>query len=393
MSDERARKAVIVGAGIGGLAAAVALHRTGWHVTVLERQATSGAVGAGIAIAPNGLRALDALGVGEGVRAKAATQGAAGYRAPDGLWLLRMDFADAARRLGDDFVVLPRSELIDLLVRQLPPGALRFGAQVTDVKPGDEGQLPVVLAEDEQWEADVVVAADGINSSIRTTLFPGHPGLRYAGYTAWRLLPRVAPDVAAAGQFETWGTGQRFSALPMHDGQVYCWATATTPPRGNADDERAELLARFRTWHEPIPALIEATASEAVLRHDAVELARPLPAMHVGNVAVLGDAAHAMTPDLGQGGCQGIEDAVVLAHHLATSNTSVTAALTRYTSDRLPRTRRVAAASRGVARMGQARQHAAVAVRNRLLKAASLLPATVILRSLTSTVGWHPPRQ
>lgn len=392
MRNTHDRTAVVVGAGIGGLAAAVALHRTGWQVTVLERQPALGAVGAGIAIAPNALRALDVLEVGQAVRALAAVQGAAGYRTPDGRWLLRMDFAEAARRLGDPFVVLPRAKLIALLVQQLPAETLQLDTKVTTIDPGDEARPAVVTAGEKQWEADVVVAADGIASSIRSRLFPDHPELRYAGYTAWRLLPRVAPEVASAGQFETWGAGQRFSALPMHDGQVYCWATATTPPRGKAEDERAELLSRFRTWHNPIPALIEATDPTAVLRHDAMELARPLPAMHAGRIAMLGDAAHAMTPDLGQGACQGIEDAVVLAHHLKNLKTDVTTALGSYTAERLPRTSRIAVASRQMARLGQAQRKPAVVMRDQLLTAASHLPATVILGSLTSTVGWRPPQ-
>lgn len=383
--------AVVVGAGLGGLATAVALYGSGWSVEVLEQAPHVSVIGAGIAIAPNALRALDVLGVGDDVRARAAVQGAGGYRTPHGRWLLRTDLAAVAERLGDTFVVLRRRDLVDLLLARLPEDAVRFGAVVTDVDPGDVDRRAVVVTQDEESvEADLVVGADGVSSRLRAALFPGHPGLRYAGYTAWRLLPEDVPQDVAGTPFETWGRGLRFSALPMDGGAVYCWATATAPPRERADDERADLLSRFGGWHHPVPDLIRATPAESVLRHDVVELARPLRRLGRGRAVLVGDAAHAMTPDLGQGGCTALEDAVVLAHAL-TADADVTAAIRSYGAARLPRTTAIARRSRQLSRIGQARNPLVVAARTAALGAAGLLPATLLLGSVAPVVGWVPP--
>lgn len=383
--------AVVVGAGLGGLATAVALHASGWSVEVLEQSSHVSVIGAGIAIAPNALRALDVLGVGDDVRARAAVQGAGGYRTPRGRWLIRTDLSTVAERLGDTFVVLRRRDLVDLLLARLPERTVRFGAVATDVDPGGDGRPAVVLAEDgRRVEADLVVGADGVSSRLRAILFPGHPGLRYAGYTAWRLLPEEAPQDVAGTPFETWGRGQRFSALPMDGGAVYCWATATAPPRERADDERADLLSRFGDWHQPVPDLIRATPATSVLRHDVVELARPLRRLGRGRAVLVGDAAHAMTPDLGQGGCTAIEDAVVLAHSL-TAEADVPAAITAYGTARLPRTTAIARRSRQLSRIGQARNPWVVAARTAALGAAGLLPPGLLLGSMAPVVGWMPP--
>ncbi len=408
----RPRHAVVLGSGVGGLAAGVALHQQGWEVTVLERDARLSPVGAGIAVAPNGLRALDVLGLGDEVRATASVQGPGGYRTPQGRWLLRMDLSAAQATLGDVVVVLTRRTLVDVLAAALPAGALRTGARGTLVRPGSRPRPAVVRVEGdggagrETLEADLVVAADGAGSATRAALFPGHPGLRYAGYTAWRMLPDLGPDPAPVEPFETWGAGERFSALPMAGGQVYCWATATVAARSSAPDERAELLRRFGGWHEPVPTLLRATPADAVLRHDAVELAAPLPGLHLGRTALLGDAAHPMTPDLGQGGCQSLEDAVVLAHAVrglagasgaaagadGTSATDVTEALAAYTAARLPRTTAIARLSRRVARVGQARSPGVVRLRTLGLRAAAVVPPAATLRGAQPVLGWRPPR-
>ncbi|KIF07769.1 monooxygenase, partial [Streptomyces sp. RSD-27] len=146
----------------------------------------------------------------------------------------------------------------------------------------------------------------GIHSPLRRRHFPHHPGLRHAGETAWRTVLPAAAVPPGTGAAETWGRGERFGTVPLADGRLYAYATAVAPEGYRPADVRAELLRRFGTWHLPLPALLERIDPARVLQHDLYDLAAPLPRLHDGRTAWIGDAAHAMTPNLGQGGCQAV---------------------------------------------------------------------------------------
>jgi 2-polyprenyl-6-methoxyphenol hydroxylase-like FAD-dependent oxidoreductase len=373
--------AVVIGAGIGGLTAAAALERDGWAVTVFEQAPSIEPVGSGLAIAPNALRALDTIGVGDEVRKLSAVQGEAGIRRPDGRWLSRTSAEEAWTRYGDPTVILLRSALVDLLSVRLSPGALRVNTRVESVDP--EGGR--VTTSEGDIAADLVVAADGIRSSTRKALFPGHPDPVYAGVTSWRLVAPADDTPGAVPAGETWGRGLLFGVMPLAHGQVYCYATAAAPAGERAPDEKAELIRLFGGWHRPIPALLAATGPDAVLRHDLYSMDTPLPAFHRGRVALLGDAAHAMTPHLGQGACQAIEDAVVLAHHAGH------AGLAAYTADRLERTTRIARRARAIGRLTRWRDPLAVSARDAMLLLVGRLGPNVAFRQFDDVFDWRPP--
>ena len=392
-----ARRAVVVGAGIGGLAAGAALARGGWEVTIHERSLSLEPVGAGISLWPNALRALDVLGVGDAVRSSAVLGGGTGLRRPDGSWLARSDIADEVRRrFGDPLVVLARSELTDLLAHLLPPASLHLGCAVTAVRYDGAPEVParVELVSGDEVEADLVVAADGISSGLRRKLFPCHPGPVYAGYTTWRFM---APAPAGASGWETWGPrGQRFAMVPMAGDRVYCYATATTPAGAAQGDQVAELRRRFGGWHRPVPEVLAGLGPGQVLRHDVFELAQPLPAFAAGQVALIGDCAHAMTPELGQGGCLALEDAVTLAFSVGPGEGSggdLSAALARYSALRLPRTTRLARRSRTTSRVTQASGRVSTVLRDASVRVTGRLPAALIARGLDPVVQWWPPTQ
>ncbi|WP_051774519.1 FAD-dependent monooxygenase [Streptomyces sp. NRRL S-237] len=375
------RHAVVAGAGIGGLTAALALHRHGWRVTVCERAAGPTAVGAGIVLAPNALRAFDTIGFDITRAAGRTVPAAMGLRRPDGRWLSRADTAALAARFGGPPLALHRSALADALAAALPGTAIRYGVAVTSVDDADGS--PVVRTDAGDLDgADLVIAADGIHSPLRRRYFPDHPGLHHSGETAWRTVLPAAESLTGTATAETWGRGERFGVVPLADDRIYLYATAVVPAGHRPADVRAELLRRYGTWHDPIPALLDRIDPAAVLQHDLYDLAAPLPRFHHGRLAWLGDAAHAMTPNLGQGGCQAVEDAAVLGHLLAGAGpTEVPAALAAYSAARCARTDAIRVRARRAGRVAALGHPLAVAVRDLAVRAT---PARVTDRAMAA---------
>ncbi|MQS06770.1 FAD-dependent monooxygenase [Streptomyces alkaliphilus] len=379
-------RVMVVGGGVGGLATAVALHARGVPVGVLERSAAESGAGSGLTLWPNGVRALEAIGLGPAVREHSLPGGTAVIRTPSGRYLSRLDPGGA---LGDRgaVVAVHRAELTGILRAALPAGTVRAGVTVTGVRRDGRGR-PVVVTDAGEETADVVIGADGLRSTVRDSLLPASRGPRYAGYTAWRMIveaPGNPVDPREAG--ETMGRGERFGVVPLRDGRVYAFATARALEGDRSPDgERAELLRRFGRWHAPVPRLLAAAREKAILRHDIHDLP-PLPRLARGRVALLGDAAHAMTPNLGQGANQALEDAVVIAALLA-DRPDPEEALAAYDAERRPRTRRVVARSRRAGRVAQWHRPAAVGLRETLLR---LTPPSLALRAMAPILDWTPP--
>ncbi|MFF1689486.1 MULTISPECIES: FAD-dependent monooxygenase [unclassified Streptomyces] len=378
--------AVVVGGGIGGLTAAIGLRLIGWEVTVVERAPALADAGAGISLHANGIRALDVLGVGEAVRAAARPQYTGGTRTPSGSWLARMDGTMLERELGTPIVGIPRAVLHRLLRAALASEDLLVGAEAASVDRSDASRVRVAVG-DRVLEADLVVAADGVGSRVRAQLFPDHPGPVYSGSTVLRAITEHPIDLDT--DFElTWCRGAEFGHMAFTDGRAEWHAVLNSPAGVRHIDALAAMRRRFAAWHDPIPALLDATRPDAVLHHDIHELATPLPSFTAGRIALLGDAAHAMTPNLGQGACQALEDAATLAAALATEPT-IGSALARYDTERRPRSQAVARAARQAGRMGQQLRHPlAVAARNTALR---LAPARATVRAILRHADWTPP--
>jgi 2-polyprenyl-6-methoxyphenol hydroxylase-like FAD-dependent oxidoreductase len=249
-----------------------------------------------------------------------------------GTTLSSLPIGDWSGAAGARSVVVRRADLIARLESGLAPGTVRRGDRVT----GFAYANSVVTLEIEGGTSetvDLLVAADGINSPIRARL--GWPLPRETGQEAWVGVAPTRPSAAGARvTTATVGHGPRFWSSPLPGGATFWFATRQAV--GSTQDHRAELLATFAGWHEPIEELIAATPADEIV-HTRIRDAAPLERWSVGPITLLGDAAHPTTPDLGQGACQAIESAVALGRALADAPT-IAAALATYEQQRRIRT-------------------------------------------------------
>jgi 2-polyprenyl-6-methoxyphenol hydroxylase-like FAD-dependent oxidoreductase len=373
-------KVIVIGAGIGGLAAAVALQRKSIDVRVFERAAEMTEVGAGISLWANALHALDQLGVGDAIRAASSPYEVAGLRTAEGEILASVSSADLERQFGVATIITHRADLLGALLRAVKPGSVRPGKELLGVRQAS-GRVTATFADGSFAEADACIGADGLRSVVRTTLHGSHPP-RYAGCTAWRAVVHFSSELVRAS--ESWGHGSVFGQVPMSGGRVYWYATRNGPEGGRNADEKAELLRLFGAWHRPILPLIEAADPQTILRNDIYDRP-PLRRWGEGRVTLLGDAAHPMTPYLGQGGCQALEDAVVLGQCLS-AGTDVEAGLRAYERQRIPRTRQFVQRSRQAGRIAQLQHPGAVALRNAIFRR---IPASFQSAQLGRMIGYR----
>ena len=404
---------LVIGAGIAGLATAVAVRRAGHDVQVLEQRPDTG-TGAGISIWPNALAALDVLGLGDEVRAAGGRVGAGAVRWHDGRWLRRPTAGRMERALGEPLVVIHRRALTDILGRGLPATTVTRGVTATGLMASAEG-VRVTLADGSVLGCDAVVGADGVDSMVARRL-NGTLRRRYTGYTAWRGIAAHELDPDLAG--ETIGPGLQFGHVPLGaseatgnmpraseatgdmprasgatgdmpraggaTGQLTYWFATQRVPSGqsSAIGELAHLGRVFGSWPHPIPALLAATAEDAVLRNDLYDRVRA-DCWATDRVVLVGDAAHPMRPHLGQGGCQGLEDAAILGA-LTAGCTDPGAAFRRFAAFRRGRVRNVVAESRMIGQVVNMRPTVLGAVASR---ASTLVPEALLVRHLRSVAG------
>ena len=358
-ADAAVREVVIVGAGIAGLTAAVALDRIGVEVEVIERATALTQAGTALSLWPNALAALDHVGLGRAVTGIGVEEPAGIGCRPDGHQIFRLDQSRLDRQLGMATQIVFRADLQRVLLEAAKHIPTRLRTSATSIAE-DGSQAVVELSTGETLRANLVLACDGVHSIARE--FVGNPAPRYRNRTSWRAVLEGSSDLAPAARL-TVGNGQQFIVSPMGNGLVFWAADIGLPEGANAAlvDKRAFLRAAFDGWHDPIGELIERTSEDQLVIADFYDsVPRRLSA---GPVVLLGDAAHPMTPDLGQGACQGIEDAVVLAACIDSAPDRATA-LARYESSRLRRVRTLVRDSRRIGRIATVRSPNLAAARD-----------------------------
>jgi 2-polyprenyl-6-methoxyphenol hydroxylase-like FAD-dependent oxidoreductase len=367
LADAAGRTALVVGAGIGGLAAGIALRQSGWEVRVLERTPTLAAPGAGLSIWPNGVRALRSLGLDGPVDAAPRSTGA--LRKADGTELTRFETVDLQERFGEPLIGLHRATLQGALAELLGPDRIRTGAAVSGLADGG-----VLLADGTEEHAELVVGADGIRSAVRAAVLgDGEP--EDSGTVAFRGVAPMPGEELPAGEW--WGPGCVAGLLQLPEDRVY-WYVAF---RGDVGDQEA-MEAHLSDFAPVMRKVVARTAPREVLSHRLYDR-EPAERWTAGQTTLLGDAAHPMLPFLGQGANAALEDAAALGRAMEDAP-DMPAGLRAYEAARVEPAARLVKGSRQAARFALAGSAPARAVRNAIVR---LLPPRTRLRQLDRLIG------
>ena len=345
-------KILVVGAGVGGLTLAVAAQRRGFEVTVLEKRSALAQEGAGIVLGPNVMAALEPLGLAEPILEISSPVESMAITDSLGRVLSQTHYSSG--QLPFTGRAAHRSLLLTTL-REAFEGEIRLGS---DVSAFQTAPRPSVRSDAELFEADLVVAADGIRSRLREALVPGFMP-RYSGTTCWRFVVDHQPSDQVV---EMWGVGKRVGVVPLAGGQSYVFLTANAAPRTPSPFENlSDFKAYWSEFEQPAKGVLDALGDLSRVLHNDLEDGIP-SVWHRPGLVLLGDSAHAVTPNLGQGAGLAVEDACCLASLLGAPD-----ALSRYEALRRPRATWIRDRSYAVGKVAQLENRWLCKVRNKLV--------------------------
>ncbi|WP_394547262.1 FAD-dependent urate hydroxylase HpxO [Pantoea ananatis] len=332
-------KAIVIGGGMGGMTAALALEQAGFDTEVFEAVKTIRPVGAAISVWPNGVKCLNALGLKDKVRALGGNMAYMAYKeAFSGDTLTRFSLSPLVQQVGEFPYPIARAELQAMLLDAYGRHRVNFGKRIVQVEQYANGVI-ATFEDNSQAQGDFLVAADGTHSVIRDYVLGEKLPRRYAGYVNWNGLVSVDESIAPADQWTTFvGEGKRVSLMPVSGNRFYFFFDVPLPS-GLAQDRstmRHDLQHYFSGWSEPVQKLIAAIDVETTNRVEIHDI-EPFHRFVKGRVVLLGDAAHSTTPDIGQGGCAAMEDGIVLASALSAHSLGIEDALLRYQMRRVER--------------------------------------------------------
>lgn len=301
----------IVGGGIGGLAAAVALQHIGIQTTVYESASSFQPLGAGIGIGSNAMLALQQINVGQDILANGMPLYEQRFLNDKGKVMNTIDFSLLKERFGEETIAIQRADLHEALFNKIDSSTFHFKKSVRTFTENDTG-VTLYFTDKTKATHDFIIAADGIHSLFRQTFY-SHATPRYAGYTCWRGISPNENNVPLHLSNEAWSKKGRFGWAPLHNGDVYWFACINSNPDHPlyTNWTKRELAHYFSFYSPTVKRLISETYDDYFLHHDIYDIA-PLKKFNYGKVLLLGDAAHATTPNMGQGAGQAIEDAYEL---------------------------------------------------------------------------------
>lgn len=309
---------IIVGGGLGGLAAAIALGKLGHNIIVLEKAKELREVGAGITIQINGMKALQKIGIDQEVIRQGQPIKKAGIYSWSGQEISIDPLDELTKLFNAPCVGIHRGKLQKVLLKYVPENLIKLNSIVVNYFEKNQ-KVHVITSDNTEYICDLLIGADGVHSKVRALLNHDNDH-KYAGYSIWRAVCQ-RPSFLDSNISVSWGDERRFGIVPISQSEVYWFATNKTPYEDfniEYKDIIQHISSLFDNWHSPIQELIKATSPDSISRTKIADRDMCLP-WGRGNVTLLGDAAHMMTPNLGQGCCQSFEDAVVLANCLGRS--------------------------------------------------------------------------
>ncbi|MEY9939104.1 FAD-dependent oxidoreductase [Streptacidiphilus sp. MAP5-3] len=363
------RKVLIAGGGLGGIATALALQQQGIDSVVFERAPQLRDGGAGLHIFTNGMLALAHLGVADQVAKIAPAQDVCHFATSTGRVIGEYPVGQFVERYGQPTVAISRSDLHGIL-REAVTARIVTGAEVSGYTEHADG-VTVRFADGTSEDGDLLIGADGVRSAVRSQLLGPQPP-DYTGYIAWRGHAKMSAEEFQPGSFRAlFGPGVRFTYYDIAPGVVH-WMSVANGPAGGRDEGTPEqtldmLRARHAGWTAPVERILDATVPESIIRGDVVDR-KPDAVWGRGRVTLLGDAAHAMSFNIGQGACLAIEDALELADQLAAPGATVTQALRAYEAERQQRTAPMQELAHRIGVVGSLQNPAAIWLRDRVMK-------------------------
>ncbi len=364
-------RATIIGGGIAGLTAAIALNKIGIETLIYEGTPSIKAIGAGLGLGANAIVGFDRLGIKEEVIARGRIIPLFSILDEKGKIITQADSLKISQKYGVDNFTIHRADLHHLLLSKIDARSIAINKRAIDIQQ-EKNVSKVFFQDGSVHESDFLIVADGIHSAIRKKLIPNSEP-RYAGYTCWRaVIDNTKLNLNETS--ESWGHGKRFGIVPLANNKIY-WFACTNAAR---EEERfkkfkvSDLQDHFKDFHEPIPTILSETKNEDLIFGDILDL-KPIARFAFQNVVLIGDAAHATTPNMGQGACQAIEDGVVLAQELK-KEPNIANAFRNFERRRLKRTRYIVNTSARIGKLAQWEGSVAVSIRNFLMRR---VPASV----------------
>lgn len=371
-------KVAIIGGGIGGLTTAAALHKIGIKAHVYERAETFQPIGAGIGIGSNAMLALQKVGVAENIVKAGMPLYEQRFLDEHFAVMNTIDFSLLKKKFGEENIAIQRAELHEALFHAVDSAYVHFNHQVSAFTEM-ETDVTISFQNGQEKTFDYVIAADGIHSIFRQRLVP-NSAPRFAHYTCWRGTTKNKDDVTSHVSSEAWSAGGRFGWAPLANGDVYWFACVNAGENDEyyASMGQAGVAHLFAHYPDPVNRLITEAKDDSFLHHDLYDIA-PLNTFVYGRIVLLGDAAHATTPNMGQGAGQAIEDAYELMYALETES-SIDRAFARYDRRRVAKTKKVIQRSRQIGWAAQWEHEGLIAFRNTVFP---YVPKSWLFQSLT----------